>query len=248
MPALLTQLATLFEAQGWTYTRHPDPERLCISFETPQGAVSLGLSTPNATTLWLEALCLGTLDAADTALLARLDQYLPETLNLTREPHDGEVRLRRLMPVPESSLTADALEEPIGLLLAVAPVFRLALPLVQQGVNPEEAIQRAQAAPAPEIQAMPAALPAALRELLQELVELQEHDDRHSLERQQALCQTLLAQVQRQDAPELWAALQGELGNSCQALYDLTGIATYAEAATEAYQAASTVRPDEGPA
>lgn len=204
--------------------------------------MSLAITAPDAATLAFDALGLGTVDAAHTALLASLDQYLPDTLNLTRQPDDGEVRLRLLLPVPDASLTAEALEEPIGLLLAMAPVFRLALPLVQQGLSPEEAIQRAQAAPAPEAAAVPPAIPEALRTLLQELVQLQGHDDRHSLERQRELCQTMLAQLPRQDNHELWAAIHVELGNSCQRLYDITGELTHAQDATEAYQAALEVR------
>ncbi len=235
IPDLLTQLATLFEAQGWTYTRLPDPERLSISFAPSQGAVSLAITAPDAATLAFDALGLGTVDAAHTALLASLDQYLPDTRNLTRQPDDGEVRLRLLLPVPDASLTAEALEEPIGLLLAMAPVFRLALPLVQQGLSPEETIQRAQAAPAPEVAAVPPAIPEALRTLLQELVQLQGHDDLRSLERRRALCQTMLAQLPRQDNHELWAAIHVELGNSCQRLYDITGELTHAQDATKAY-------------
>lgn len=227
MVDLLTQLATLFETQGWTYTRQADPDCLAISFETPQGTVALAITAPDAATLAFDALGLGTLEVDDTTLLASLDQYLPDTLNLARQPHDGEVRLRLLLPVPDASLTADALEEPIDLLLAVALLLRQALPLVQQGLSLEAAFQQAQAAPAPEAAAEPPPMPEALRALAQELVQLQEHDDRHSLERRRELCQTMLAQIQRQEAPELWAAIQAELGTSCQRLYDITDEPTH---------------------
>ena len=241
MPTLLTQLATLFDAQGWRYRLHPEQDRLSTGFQTPRGDVSLDIYAPAEETLVFEALCLATLDPAHTEVLATLDQYLPEHLTLTRQPDDGEVCLRLLVPVPGASLTAEALDAPLDLLLEIAPVLRAALLLVQQGIPLEEALQRAQAEPAPEAVETSSAMPEALQALLQELVELQEHNDRSSLERKRALCQTILAQVQRQDASELWAAIQEELGNTCQRLYDMTGAQTHAQAAAEAYQAALTV-------
>ncbi|MGE3536891.1 MAG: hypothetical protein AB7N91_05555 [Candidatus Tectimicrobiota bacterium] len=243
MPALLTQLATLFEAQGWRYTLHPEPPYLSTGFQTPQGGVSLAFTAPTDDTLVCDALGLTTLSQEHTELLAELEQYLPEQLTLRYAPDNGEVQLRLLLPVPAAGLTAEDLDEPLSLLLALAPLLRRAMPLLQQGLPPQEALQQAQAAAAaePEAEAEPAALPEALAALLQELAALQDNHDLGSLERRCLLCQAILAQRHTQAAPELWAAIQGELGNSCQRLYDMTGTPTQAQAAVEAYQAALSV-------
>jgi hypothetical protein len=85
------------------------------------------------------------------------------------------------------------------------------------------------------------AVPEALRTPLHELADLQDKNDRASLERRRTLCQTLLAEVHRHNAPQLWVALQVEMGNTCATLYDMTGVQANAQAAANAYQAALTV-------
>jgi hypothetical protein len=388
MPTILEQLAAIFDAQDWTYELDSDRGRLSTGFRAAQGSLSLVLRPLAEQAVLIEVLSLATLNAEHSAVLPTLAWHLAG-ISLARDPTDGEVRARLWLPAPGGSIAAEAVQAALDLFLAMAPLLRSALALVQQGVAAEEALQRAQeappAAPAAEahmqdllerllainsreevaalaeewpealapatldwlndgiqvmqqhgqseavthlnqVQAWLSALrqehplltaifdfvnterwdrardlahaepllhstdalahldllankaeargeerlaahyrehrqrlatwqangfvpeeenpsvPEALRARLQELADLQDKNDRTSLERKRTLCEMLLDEVHRHDAHELWAALQGELGNTCARLYDMTGIQANAQAATEAYQAALTVR------
>jgi hypothetical protein len=198
------------------------------------------------TALWLETTLPRSLAPEHSEVLVAILPYLPDAITLESVPHDGTVRLRLTVPVPDGRLTLEALDEALSLLFFLAPVLPPALALMQQGAAPEEALQHAQEAPpAQEAEADTPATSEALQALLQELVALQERYDYASLERKRDLCQSLLARRQPQTAPELWAALQGELGNTCQCLYAILGTLDDAQAAIEAYQAAFSVRTHE---
>jgi hypothetical protein len=195
MSTILAQLAAIFDAQGWTYELDPDQGHLSTAFSTSQGPLSLVLRPLEEQAVLIEVLTLATLDAAHAAALTTMARHVPE-ISLAHDPANGQ-------EAPPAAPAAKARMQALAERLMAADSREAVAALAEERDPP---------------------VPEVLRSALQELADLQNKNDRISLERRRTLCQTLLGEAHRDDAPELWAALQEELGNTCARLCDMTGM------------------------
>jgi hypothetical protein len=127
MPIILSDLARAFDALGWRYQTLPERDLLLTSFRTETGSADLVLRpTAGGQAVLLEAVGLGSQPREQAEALLALAWRWPGVA-IVRDPEDGEVRLRLILPLGEAPLAADPLRAAVAILLTALDALREAL-------------------------------------------------------------------------------------------------------------------------
>lgn len=128
-------------AGATTWTARPTTW-LAAGFTGRHGSLNLVLRPVGDQAVLLEAVELATASPEDAAALPTLAWHL-QGISLARDPADGEVCARLLLPVDrEIGVTPASLSAAMGILLPAADLVRPVLTLVQEGVTVEDALAR----------------------------------------------------------------------------------------------------------
>ncbi len=127
MPITLSDLARAFDALGWRYQTIPDRDLLLTGFHTEIGSANLALRPAlDGQAVLLEAVGLGQAPAEQMGELLALAWQWPG-IAVARDPQDGEVRLRLLLPVGQAALSPEALGIAVGTLVSAVEALRQTL-------------------------------------------------------------------------------------------------------------------------
>ncbi|MCS7222646.1 MAG: YbjN domain-containing protein, partial [Anaerolineae bacterium] len=127
MSVTLSDLTQAFDALGWRYQTVPDHDLLLTSFRTEGGSADLVLRpVAEGQAVLLEAMGLGSQPRERAEMLLAL-AWRWTGVAIARDPEDGEVRLRLILPVGEASLATAPLRAAVGMLLAAVDAFRQAV-------------------------------------------------------------------------------------------------------------------------